>query len=177
MERAFTWLDRMRHLLGGLALAICLALFAGCLLLLAADIVMRYAFNAPMAYVSEVVTIAFIYVYLLGAAALYARNEDLVLDLLYRRVGERLRQIWLLLIYLGIAATMAVTLQVTIELMVIQRHMPTPMLRIPLIVEHAALAIASAIILVSSLVDAFGCLVWLRTGREPWPARAEAAAH
>ena len=45
----------------------------------------------PMAYVSEVVTIAFIYVYLLGAAALYARNEDLVLDLSLIHISEPTR--------------------------------------------------------------------------------------
>jgi TRAP-type C4-dicarboxylate transport system permease small subunit len=177
MERAFHTLDRFRSLLGGIALGIAIALFAMSLLLLASDILMRYGFNEPMAYVSELVTIAFIYVYLLGAAALYARNEDLVLDLLYSRVGPRLRQVWLLLIYLGIAATMAVTLQVTIELMILQRHMPTPLLRIPLIIQHGALVACCTVILVSSLVDALGCLVWLLSGREPWPARAAVAHH
>jgi TRAP-type C4-dicarboxylate transport system permease small subunit len=176
MESAFAALDRFRRLLGAAALWMAVALFGISMLLLSADIVMRYAFNAPMAYVSEVVTIAFIYVYLLGAAALYARNEDLFLDLLYNRVGPRLRQVWLLLIYLGVAATMLVTLEVTIQLMVLQRHMPTPLLRIPLIVEHGALVACCVVILVSSLVDALGCLIWLRSGREPWPARA-AAVH
>jgi TRAP-type C4-dicarboxylate transport system permease small subunit len=177
MERAFHLLDRARYALSAVALGLCIALFGICTVLLSADIVMRYVFNAPMAYVSEVVTIAFIYVYLLGAAALYARNEDLVLDVLYNRVGPRLRQVWLLLIYLGIAATMAVTLQVTVELMVLQRNMPTPLLRIPLIIQHAALVAASVVILFSSLVDALGCCVWMRTGRAPWPARAEPAVH
>lgn len=177
MERAFRTLDGVRRFLGALALGICLALFAACTVLLSTDIVMRYIFNAPMAYVSEIVTIAFIYVYLLGAAALYARNEDLVLDVLYNRVGPRPRRVWLLLIYLGIAVTMTVTLQVTIELMILQRTMPTPLLRIPLIIQHAALAAASAVILFSSLVDALGCCVWMRTGREPWRARTKPVVH
>lgn len=177
MERTFHRLDRIRRAVGVLVLGICLVLFGICTALLGVDIFMRYVFEAPMAYVSEIVTIAFIYVYLLGAAALYARNEDLVLDILYNRVGPRMRQVWLLLIYLGIAATMAVTLWTTVELMILQRNMPTPLLRIPLIVEHAALAAACVVILFSSLVDAVGCCVWMRTGREPWPARAEPAAH
>lgn len=177
MERTFQALDRVRRLVAATALGICVALFALCMALLTADIVMRYAFDAPMAYVSEVVTIAFIYVYLLGAAALYARNEDLVLDALYNRFGPRFRQVWLLLIYLGIAVTMGVTLQVTIELMILQRSMPTPLLRIPLIIQHAALAAASLVILFSSLVDALGCCVWMRSGREPWRARAETSVH
>lgn len=177
MEHIFHVLDRFRALLGSAALGIAIALFGISLLLLALDILMRYAFNSPMAYVSEVVTIAFIYVYLLGAAALYARNEDLVLDLLYRRVGERFRQVWLLLIYLGIAVTMIMTLQVTIELMILQRFMPTPLLRLPLIIEHGALLACCVVVLVSSLVDALGCLVWIRSGREPWPARIAAAHH
>jgi TRAP-type C4-dicarboxylate transport system permease small subunit len=177
MERAFHALDRVRGLIGGAALGLAITLFGVSLLLLTADIVMRYGFNAPMAYVSEVVTIAFIYVYLLGAAALYARNEDLVLDLLYARVGARLRPVWLLLIYLGIAATMIVTLRVTIELMVLLRTMPTPLLRIPFIIQHGALVACCAVILVSSLVDALGCVVWLQSGREPWRARAAGAHH
>lgn len=177
MENAFLALDRVRHVLGWVALGVAIALFGACLLLLAADIVMRYVFNEPMAYVSEIVTIAFIYVYLLGAAALYARNEDLILDLLYNRMGPGFRPLWLLLIYLGIAATMLVTIDVTVALMAIQRNMPTPLLRIPLIIQHGALVACCVVILISSLVDALGCVVWMRSGREPWPARAAPAHH
>lgn len=153
--------------LGQACLAICAALFTASTLLLAADIALRYLFNRSMANVSEIVAIAFVYVYMLGAAALYVRNEDIVLDLVYRHFGVRTRAAWQVVVHLAIAATMAVTLVVTLQLMEIQKSVPTPLLRIPLIVEHAALAAAAAIITFSSLVDALGAALAWRRGVAP----------
>lgn len=167
MERLYHPLDRARLLMARAVLMICTILFGGCLLLLASDIALRYLLRSPMQHVSEIVTIAFIYVYLLGAAALYARNEDISLDFIFRRFGVSAQAIWLMIIYLGVAFTMAVTLVETISLMDIQKGIKTPSMRLPLGIEHAALAIMSLLILFTSLVDALHCWIWFRRGERP----------
>ena len=47
----------------------------------ATEIVLRGGFRTSFPEYYEIVGIAFIYVFLLGAAALYARNEDIIIDL------------------------------------------------------------------------------------------------
>lgn len=166
-QRLFAALSRAAHAVSTACLGLCVALFMGCLGVLAADIVLRYAFNAPLQNVSEGVIIAFIYVYLVGGAALYARNEDIALDYFFNKAGRRPQALWLLAVYLGIAATMAVVLVETVKLMMVQRGVLTPALRLPLGIQHAALALAAAVILYASLVDALGCWIWFRSGTRP----------
>lgn len=166
-ESAFRTLARGTRLLSRACLAACVVLFAASLAVLAAEIVLRYGFNSPLQNAGEAVTIAFIYVYLLGGAALYARNEDIALDFFFRRVGVTPRAIWLLVIHLAIVATMAITLVETVKLIAVQRAVLTPALRLPLGVQHAALALASAVIAYASLVEALGCWIWLRSGKRP----------
>jgi len=149
------------------AIGLSVFLLVACLGTLTAEIVLRYAFNYPLQKVSELVTISFIYVYLVGGAALYARNEDIALDYLYRKAGVKPRALWLLLIYATIALTMAVTLWETVKMMILQKHVLTPTLRLPLSVEFAALAVCAALILYASLVEMLGCWLWLRTGQRP----------
>lgn len=148
-------------------LGLALTLFAASLAVLAAEIILRYGFDHPLQNVSEAVTIAFIYVYLLGGAALYARNEDIALDYFFNKAGAKLRAIWLLAIYLAIALAMAVVLMETVKLMLVQRSVLTPSLRLPLGVEHAALALSATVILYSSMVEALGCWIWFRSGIRP----------
>jgi TRAP-type C4-dicarboxylate transport system permease small subunit len=165
--RIFAGLSKVAHGVSTGCLALCVPLFTASLGVLAAEIVLRYGFNAPLQNVSEGVIIAFIYVYLVGGAALYARNEDIALDYFFNKAGRRPQALWLLAIYLGIAATMAVVLLETIKLMMVQRGVLTPALRLPLGIQHAALALAAAVILYSSLVDALGCWIWFRSGSRP----------
>lgn len=150
-----------------LCLAISGGLFAASTALLTAEITLRYLFNHPLQNVSEMVTIAFVYVFLLGGAALYLRNEDVVLDYFFRRMPEP-AQIWMLaIISLAIAATMVVVVDQTWFLMSVQGRVPTPSLRLPLAVQMAPLVIAAALIGFGAFVDALGCIVWRATGVRP----------
>lgn len=176
MAALHTRLDRFVGLIGQGCMLIAVLLFATGLGLLTSDIALRYLLNRPMAYVSEIVTIGFLYVYMLGAAALYVRNEDIVLDFIYLRFGMRVRAVWLLVIHLAIAATMLVALDATLQMIALQRHVPTPLLRIPLVTQHYAFVAAAAIIMLSSLVNALGCLVALRAGHDPLHHRAATAS-
>ena len=167
MLRLYDSLDWVVWLLTHAALALCVLLFGLSTILLAAEIVGRYLFNHPFQNVAETVTIAFIYVFMIGAAALYSRNEDIALDYFFIRTGAKVQAVWLLLIFLAIAVTMTVVTTATIQLIQIQGNVRTPSLRLPLGVEHAALAVAAAMIAFTSLVDALGCLIWIVSGRRP----------
>jgi TRAP-type C4-dicarboxylate transport system permease small subunit len=175
LDATFAMLARGTRGISGLCLAIAVLLFAGALGVMSVDVVMRYVFNHPLQNIGEGVTIAFIYVYLLGGAALYARNEDIALDYLFRRAGRQVQAVWMLVIYLVIAATMAVVLVQTMMLMQVQHGVRTPALRLPLGIEHAALALAAAVICYASLVEAVGCWIWARSGTRPavFPSLAE----
>jgi len=167
LDALFRRLSRGTRAIGAACLALCLILFVGALGILAAEIVMRYVFDHPLQNIGEAVTIAFIYVYMVGGAALYARNEDIALDYFFLKAGVKPQAIWLLVIYLAIALTMAVVLVETVKLILVQRGVLTPALRLPLGIEHAALAVAAAVILYASLVEALGCWIWFRRGRRP----------
>lgn len=167
MESLFRRLATGTRLITRGCLGLAVILFAGSLALLGAEVVLRYAFNHPLQNVSEGVTIAFIYVYLVGGAALYARNEDIALDYFFNKAGAKPRAIWLLAIYLAIALTMAVVLVETVKLILVQRGVLTPSLRLPLGIEHAALALAAGVILYASVVEALGCWIWFRSGIRP----------
>lgn len=175
MEKIFQTLAVGTRWMSAACLALCVFLFAASLVLMTAEIVLRYAFDHPLQNVGEAVIIAFIYVYLLGGAALYARNEDIALDYFFRKVSVKPQAIWLLAIYLAIAATMAVTLVETLKLIEVQRGVLTPALRLPLGIQHAALAVAATVIFYASAVEAIGCWIWFRSGRRPavFESRAE----
>lgn len=176
LDALFHTLARGTRGITAACLALCLILFVGSLGILAAEIALRYVFNHPLQNIGEAVIIAFIYVYMVGGAALYARNEDIALDYLFLKAGVKLRSLWLLLIYLALALTMAVVLVETVKLIQVQRGVLTPALRLPLGIEHAALALAATIILYASLVEALGCWIWFRTGTRPRVNREEGAA-
>ncbi len=167
MEALFHALARGTRVLTTGCLALTVFLFVACLGVLAADIALRTLFNHPLQNVSEGVIIAFIYVYLVGGAALYARNEDIALDYLVLKAGARPRALWLLAIYLLTAFTMGVVIVETLKLMIVQRGVLTPALRLPLAIEHAALVLAASVILYASLVEAVGCWIWFRSGSRP----------
>lgn len=167
MEKIFQTLAKGTRLLSAASLGLCAFLFAASLGLMGAEIVLRYGFDYPLQNVGEAVIIAFIYVYLMGGAALYARNEDIALDYLFRKASVKPQAIWLLAIYLAISATMAVILVETIKLIQVQRGVLTPALRLPLGIEHAALAVAATLIFYASAVEAVGCWIWFRTGTRP----------
>jgi TRAP-type C4-dicarboxylate transport system permease small subunit len=167
IEALFQTLAKGTRSVSAVCLALSVFLFGASLAIMAAEIVLRYAFNHPLQNVGEAVIIAFIYVYLVGGAALYARNEDIALDYIFRKVGMKPQAIWLLIIYLAVAATMAVVLVETVMLIKIQQGVLTPALRLPLGIEHAALAVAAAVIFYASLVEAIGCWIWFRSGKRP----------
>jgi len=158
------------------ALALAQLAVAGILLTFAmcvngAEIVMRSFFNTSYPDYYEIVGIAFIYVFLLSAGALYARDEDIAIDMLYNFLPRTARPWWILTVHLLVAITMAVVLFYTWRLIGLQSRTPTPLLGIPEAVKWWPLAFASLSIIYTSLVEVLGCVIWIASGTRPmtWP--------
>ena len=169
--RSFHHAAHLVRLLTWLHLALAGTLFLVATSALAVDIALRYVFAAPIAGMHEAVTLAFTFVFLLGGAALYARNEDIVLELVYRRLPAAAQRYLVLVIYLAIITTLAVVLYHTFRLIDIQWNLPTPALRVPQAMFAVPVAIASASIILTSLVECWACVLWIGKGRRPpvWP--------
>ena len=171
MHRSFSHAARLVRLLTWLHLAISGTLFVVATGALAVDVGLRYLFSAPVAGLHEAVTLAFTFVFMLGAAALYARNEDIVLEFVYRRLPAPVRRHLVLVIYLAIVIVLAVVLQQTFRLIEVQWNLPTPALRVPQAVFAVPVAIASVSIILTSLVECWACVLWIGKGSRPsvWP--------
>lgn len=174
MERLYIGLDTVRHRIADVALAVSAVLTALTFAMLTIDIVARYIIGRSIQHVAELSILAFLYVFMLGVAALYARNEDIVLETFFEKLPPRGQAIWLLVVHLAIVATMIVICVQTDVIMDLQKTVRTPSLRLPIAVQYTALLIASAIIAFSSAVDAYGSLVRLATGHIPSSRRSTA---
>jgi TRAP-type C4-dicarboxylate transport system permease small subunit len=152
-------------------LALAATLFLLGLGLYTTEIVLRYGFRTGIPEYYELVGIGFIWVFLLGAAALYARNEDITIDLLHARLPERARPWLQLAVQLAVAVTMAVVAWYGWDLARRQWRTPTPLLKVSEAVRVAPLVLASASIVLSSLVEAWAALITIQAGRRVrvWP--------
>jgi tripartite ATP-independent transporter DctM subunit len=140
------------------------ALFLLGLALYTAEIVLRYGFDSGIPEYYELVGIGFIYVFLLGAAALYARSEDIVIDLIYARLPAR-AQAWLeLAVQVAIVATMIVVAVQAWRLAVAQWNIPTPLLQVPEAVKVLPLVVGAASIALASAVEAWACAMSIARG-------------
>ena len=136
-----------------------------------AEIVMRSFLNTSYPDYYEVVGISFIYVFLFSAGALYARDEDIVINMLYDFAPRPAKPWWVLTVHILVAATMAVVLFYTARLIGLQSRTPTPLLGIPEAVKWWPLSAASVSIIYTSLIEALSCALWIRSGTRPktWP--------
>jgi TRAP-type transport system small permease protein len=150
-----------------LELALAGSIFALAMALLTIDVIGRYGFNRTIAHLHEAVTIGFVWVFLLGAAALYARNEDIVIDSLALRLPARAREVLILLVYLLTALVMAVVLVEAIGLARRQWRLPTPSLRLPRGIYGLAVAVAAASMVYTSLVECWASLIGMKSGTRP----------
>ncbi len=153
----------VRRLTAGL-IAVCSLLFCLALTGLTIDIFMRVAFNSSVRGMQEIVSDLFLYAFFLGAAALYARNEDVALTFFLRALPVRRRAVLSALVALAVAAAMALVCFEAVSLTIDQRSMFSPDLGISESVRLAPLAIATASIACSSLVDAWSHVLWTLDG-------------
>ena len=169
--RGFAAAARAVRVVVAVNLAVAGALFALATVALLVEITLRYGFDTGFPKSHEAVGIAFVYVFLLGAAALYGRNEDIAIDVFYRRLPEPLARWLALFIFLAVAVGMVVVLAYTAEMIHLQGTLKTFLLRISMTVWFWPLAIASASIAFTSLVECWACAIWIKTETRPpvWP--------
>jgi TRAP-type C4-dicarboxylate transport system permease small subunit len=148
-------------------LIVCGVIFCVALAALTLDIGMRVAFGASVRGVQEIVSDLFLYAFFLGAAALYARNEDVALGFFVRMLPIRWRALLALTTALAIAGSMAVVCYETVVLAIEQHTTLSADLGIPESVRLTPLALATAVIACTSLVEAWSCLLWAVRGARP----------
>ncbi len=162
LVRALTWIQLT---VAGILFILSLGLYT-------AEVVMRTGFSTGYPEYYEVVGFAFIYVFLLGAGALYARNEDIMIEAVYQRLGDRAKVWMVLIVYAGMVGTMGVIFVHTWILIQLQMNTPTPLLGVPESVKWFPLLFLSASITLTSLVEMWGCANWVVSGTRPlvWTA-------
>jgi TRAP-type C4-dicarboxylate transport system permease small subunit len=142
-------------------------LFILALGLYTAEVVMRTGFSTGYPEYYEVVGYAFIYVFLFGAGALYARNEDIMIEAIYQHLGQRAKA-WLeLVVYVTMAVTMVIVGIHTWILIGLQMNTPTPLLEVPESVKWFPLLFLCASIAFTSAIEAWGCVIWIARGTRP----------
>jgi TRAP-type C4-dicarboxylate transport system permease small subunit len=164
---AFRLASRIVRRLTKALLIVCGVVFCAALAALTLDIAVRVAFGASLRGVQEIVSDLFLYAFFLGAAVLYARHEDVALTFFVRKLPGRWRALLALLTALAIAGSMAVVCFEAIMLTIEQHAMLSADLGIPESVRLAPLALATAAIACTSLVEAWSCLLWALRGARP----------
>lgn len=92
-------LENVVQLAKKIANAYMLLLFIGMGLILGLNIVLRYAFHAPISWSSVVSRYAYIHIVLLGTAVSYLEGGHAQIDMIYERVSAKTRVIFDLLHY------------------------------------------------------------------------------
>lgn len=122
-------------------------LMTGIVVLLLAAVVSRYVFAAPIVWIDEVVSIAFIWVTMIGTAIAMHRNEHLRLTLVVERLPERPRQFVHALALAAVAAFLVALLPFAWEYAAEEWFIKSPALDLPNTVRVAAIPFGLAAML------------------------------
>jgi len=88
--------------------AVCMAMMASLILMNAAGIFARYFLNRPILWVHELTILIGTWLFYVGMGLLYARREDISLDLIVTKMPEQMRWVteqvihWMILVFLVI---------------------------------------------------------------------------
>lgn len=143
-------------------------IFVIAMVALTIDIVLRYGANSSISGLHEAVVIAFVYVVMLGAVALYSKNEDIVVSIFVSKFPNNLQILTGFFVHTIIALTMLIVCHETVLLTSVQMQVPTPQLGWPLGVQWIPLAIASGTIFAFSLLELWAHFLWWKSGSRPF---------
>lgn len=154
---------------GGLMLAA--TLFCVAIAGLACDVAMRYLLHSSIRGMQEIVNLLFIWIYMIGIAAMYARKGDAAITFIARALPISLQIVLASLVALGISASMSVVALETMHLIAAQLAIRTAELGLPEPLRFIPLVIAAACVAITSLIDFWSCTLWARFGVRPsiWP--------
>ena len=118
----------------------------------------RYVAHEPAAWSNELATIGFAWVVFLGAAAAAKKNLHLGIGLIVNLLPARIRCALHILMHLGLALLMLYIGWLAVKIGVDSLDRPTPVLRLPYTIVHAAVALGSVSIGVTALRNGFSAI-------------------
>jgi TRAP-type C4-dicarboxylate transport system permease small subunit len=113
----------------------------------------RYILEQSGVWAPELAGIVFAWTVFLGASAAWKRAMHVSIDVLVTRIGDRSRHIVRILAKLLLAAFLAYTTWLAIEITVTSYTRQTPVLRIPFSYIYASAALGFALMFVRSLAS------------------------
>jgi TRAP-type C4-dicarboxylate transport system permease small subunit len=117
-------------------------------------VIARYIAPQPAAWSNELATIAFSWLVFLGAAAAVKRRLHVGVDLVTARLSPRVQRFLAIVVGIFLAVTLAYIAWLATKLGHASLSRPTPVLRLPTTVVHAAVAIGFASMAVQSAIEA-----------------------
>lgn len=124
-------------------------------------VIARYIAPQPAAWSNELATIAFAWLVFLGAAAGVKRRLHVGVDLVTARLSPRVQRIIAIVVAVFLAVTLAYIAWLATRLGLASLNRPTPVLRLPMTVVHAAVAMGFGSMAVQSAIET---LRLIRTG-------------
>jgi TRAP-type C4-dicarboxylate transport system permease small subunit len=163
----------MLRLLSLLPEGVGIALMAALAVLLFLQVLLRYFFNAPLAWSDDIIRIMFVWVSLLGAAIAWKRRAHLHIAIIGERLPHRWRRLLpLLASVVAAAVSAALMVQGWIGTQQNMRQL-LPITGIPVGWLYLALPVSAALILLYSLQHLREDLVNLRCGAKARTTHAE----
>ncbi|MFH1102432.1 MAG: TRAP transporter small permease subunit [Pseudomonadota bacterium] len=92
-DNIFTAIDRITGTLNRLFIGIASFMMAGLMMIVCTDLALRYFFNAPLIWATEVTEILLLYITFLGAAQVFREDSHVVIDILLVISNVRIRRI------------------------------------------------------------------------------------
>ena len=160
-------LTQFVNFVGAVQLWLAALIFVGCVMLYGAEVFARGLLNRSIPEYFEIVGIGFVYVFLFGAAALYARDEDIVIGFVYDRAPALMQPWWLFGVHTAVAASAVVTASATFDIIALQWTTPTPLLGVPESIRWIPLAIASVSMAATAGCRMAACVVWATRCEQP----------
>jgi len=117
VSKFFDWLDKASSGTNKVFIFIASVMMAGLMIIVCVDLTLRYAFNSPLIWGTEVTEILLLYITFLGAAQVFRENAHVVIDIFLVFGSARRRKILglisctlvgivaVILIYYGFSAT------------------------------------------------------------------------
>jgi TRAP-type C4-dicarboxylate transport system permease small subunit len=93
MGKAFSWLDKVSSGTNKVFIFVASVMMAGLMIIVCVDLTLRYAFNSPLIWGTEVTEILILYITFLGAAQVFREDSHVVIDIFLVLGSPRRRRI------------------------------------------------------------------------------------
>jgi TRAP-type C4-dicarboxylate transport system permease small subunit len=93
VDKAFALIDRMASVLNRIFMVLACMIMAGLMIIVCVDLTLRYFFNSPLIWGTEVTEILLLYVTFLAAAQVFRDDSHVAVDIFLAVASERQRRI------------------------------------------------------------------------------------